>query len=408
MRTGVAIDLGTSGFRAQKIDLDTGEIRRTAVTIRNPLPGANIMDHMDFAMTYGLDKAHGLVINTVRRLLEALGIGPEGPERIAVCGNPIQLSVFQGIPIDDLAYAGEKKKEKYHITDRKRESKIIPASEIAGLEIYPDCQVVIPPAIKHEIGADALALIVNAGLPDTDEIMIATDFGTNAEMALKAGGVIYTGSAAAGPALEGQEISCGALAGPHTISDVVLEGPYIRCYILNSEMKPETGDLVDPVTGISVEKGNLRARGITGTGVISLIEQGIAGGLITLPKINTPDHVIHLQDGITFIEKDVKEAGNLAAVGTIDDLRKKISEKEGFCRLLNVSGITPEKTAALLREIPGFISSEVRDGSVILLMKNDDRQAISAMIMNAGGMILGSEEKRMSLQDIFMKLTEND
>jgi methylamine methyltransferase corrinoid protein reductive activase len=366
------------------------------------------MDHMDFAMTYGLDKAHGLVINTVRRLLEALGIGPEGPERIAVCGNPIQLSVFQGIPIDDLAYAGEKKKEKYHITDRKRESKIIPASGIAGLEIYPDCQVVIPPAIKHEIGADALALIVNAGLPDTDEIMIATDFGTNAEMALKAGGVIYTGSAAAGPALEGQEISCGALAGPHTISDVVLEGPYIRCYILNSEMKPETGDLVDPVTGISVEKGNLRARGITGTGVISLIEQGIAGGLITLPKINTPDHVIHLQDGITFIEKDVKEAGNLAAVGTIDDLRKKISEKEGFCRLLNVSGITPEKTAALLREIPGFISSEVRDGSVILLMKNDDRQAISAMIMNAGGMILGSEEKRMSLQDIFMKLTEND
>ena len=330
MRTGVAIDLGTSGFRAQKIDLDTGEIRRTAVTIRNPLPGANIMDHMDFAMTYGLDKAHGLVINTVRRLLEALGIGPEGPERIAVCGNPIQLSVFQGIPIDDLAYAGKKKKEKYHITDRKRESKIIPASEIAGLEIYPDCQVVIPPAIKHEIGADALALIVNAGLPDTDEIMIATDFGTNAEMALKAGGVIYTGSAAAGPALEGQEISCGALAGPHTISDVVLEGPYIRCYILNSEMKPETGDLVDPVTGISVEKGNLRARGITGTGVISLIEQGIAGGLITLPKINTPDHVIHLQDGITFIEKDVKEAGN--AIGAL---------RAGHMTLCAAAGISP-------------------------------------------------------------------
>ena len=28
MKYGVAIDLGTSGYRAQKIDLDTGEIKR--------------------------------------------------------------------------------------------------------------------------------------------------------------------------------------------------------------------------------------------------------------------------------------------------------------------------------------------------------------------------------------------
>ena len=28
MKTGVAIDLGTSGFRAQKIDLESGEIKK--------------------------------------------------------------------------------------------------------------------------------------------------------------------------------------------------------------------------------------------------------------------------------------------------------------------------------------------------------------------------------------------
>jgi uncharacterized 2Fe-2S/4Fe-4S cluster protein (DUF4445 family) len=48
MSYGVAIDLGTSGYRAQKIDLDTEEIRRTVITLRNPLPGANVMDHMGF------------------------------------------------------------------------------------------------------------------------------------------------------------------------------------------------------------------------------------------------------------------------------------------------------------------------------------------------------------------------
>ena len=53
MRYGVAVDLGTSGYRAQKIDMDTREIKRTVITLRNPLPGANVMDHMDFAIRYG-------------------------------------------------------------------------------------------------------------------------------------------------------------------------------------------------------------------------------------------------------------------------------------------------------------------------------------------------------------------
>lgn len=311
----MAVDLGTSGFRAQKIDLDTKEILKTVITMRNPLPGANIMDHMDFAIAYGLEKAHDLVINAVSNIICRLGINPDELQRMSVCGNPIQLSIFQGIPIDDLAYAGKRKKEKLHIEDRKRESMIIESNEIRGLEIYPNCMVVIPPAIKHEIGADALALIVNSGLLETDEYAIATDFGTNAEMALKANGIIYTGSAAAGPALEGQEISCGVLASPHVISDIEFEGENIRCYILDENMTKTKGDLVDPKTGKSVEKGDLRARGITGTGVIALMERCMEKKLIIPPKINTPDNIIHLQDGITFIEKDVKEAGN--AIGAI-------------------------------------------------------------------------------------------
>ena len=63
MKCGVAIDLGTSGYRAQKIDLDTEEIRRTVITLRNPLPGANVMDHMDFAIHYGQDLAHDRGLN---------------------------------------------------------------------------------------------------------------------------------------------------------------------------------------------------------------------------------------------------------------------------------------------------------------------------------------------------------
>ncbi len=315
MKTGVAIDLGTSGFRSQKVDLETGEIKRTVVTMRNPLPGANVMDHMDFAINYGLDNAHKLVINAILVLIDRLGIAPEDLYRLSVCGNPIQLSLFQGIPIDDLAYAGERKREKLNIQEQKRESRHLKSGEVAGLEKFSNCTVVIPPAIKHEIGADALALIVNSGLLNSDEIAIATDFGTNAEMALKAGGVIYTGSAAAGPALEGQEIKDGVLASPHAISDVEFEGDNIRCYVLDKEMKRTKADLVDPKTGTVLEQGPIRAKGITGTGVIALMEEGMRNGIIKLPKIQTPDSIIHLQDGVEFTENDIKEAGN--AIGAL-------------------------------------------------------------------------------------------
>jgi len=94
-------------------------------------------------------------------------------------------------------------------------------AEIEGFEEARNCKLLVPPSIKHEVGADALALIIKAGMIESNEIAIATDYGTNAEMALKANGIIYTGSAAAGPALEGQEIEYGSIASLH----------YLRCGI---------------------------------------------------------------------------------------------------------------------------------------------------------------------------------
>ena len=315
MRTGVAIDLGTSGFRAQKIDLENGEIKKTVITLRNPLPGANVMDHLDFAIHYGLDKAHGLAVTAVKNILTELGVNPAEMERFSICGNPIQLSIFQGIPIEDLAYAGERKKQKYNIEEQNRDARIIPMSEIVGFEEATNCKLVVPPAIKHEVGADALALIVKAGMIESNEIAIATDYGTNAEMALKANGIIYTGSAAAGPALEGQEIEYGSIASPRTISDVEFEGQNLRCYVLDKNLKTAKGDLVNPKTGEVVEKGEITAKGITGTGVIALIEAGMKNKLIVLPKIQTPEGVLYLQDGIKFTNKDLIEAGR--AIGAI-------------------------------------------------------------------------------------------
>ena len=97
-RLGVALDLGTSGFRGQALDLDqNGMILSTAVTTRHPLPGANVMDHLHFAVEMGLQRAHEVVIQAVNKVIDNLRIENDQVVRLAVCGNPIQLSLFEGI-----------------------------------------------------------------------------------------------------------------------------------------------------------------------------------------------------------------------------------------------------------------------------------------------------------------------
>ncbi|MCK4784710.1 MAG: hypothetical protein KAV87_13240, partial [Desulfobacteraceae bacterium] len=74
-RLGIALDLGTSGFRGQAIDLDqNGMILSTAVSTRHPLPGANVMDHLHFALEVGLDWAHEVVVHAVNQVIDNLRI----------------------------------------------------------------------------------------------------------------------------------------------------------------------------------------------------------------------------------------------------------------------------------------------------------------------------------------------
>jgi methylamine methyltransferase corrinoid protein reductive activase len=334
-RLGVALDLGTSGFRGQALDLDqNGMIISTAVTTRHPLPGANVMDHLHFAVEMGLHRAHEVVVHAVNEVIDHLKIEKNDVVRLAVCGNPIQLSLFQEIEIRDLAYAGKRKLEALGVVAPKRDAQIVKAQEIYGLKLPADADILIPPAVRHEIGADALAMMIQTGMLQKDEIAIATDYGTNAEMALIVKGTVYTGSTAAGPALEGQHIEDGLLALPGAICDVKIEPENgtsvasegtqaedqpirrrLKSYVLNKDMTVQAGDTVDPATGNLIEEGLEKAVGITGTGVVALISQGFEARAIRLPRIMTSDSKLHLPNGIKFTEKDLEEAGK--AIGAV-------------------------------------------------------------------------------------------
>ncbi len=305
---GIAIDLGTSGFRAQAINIKDDTIISTAITLRHPLPGANVIDHLQFANEAGGGLAHGIIIETVNKMLKHLSVDLTQVERMAVSGNPAQLSLFQNTEIRDLVIAGKRSQQSLGIDNVDRSARIIKAAQV-GLNLNPETDVYIPPAIQHEVGADTLAVILKAGLLEKKGNLMVTDYGTNAEIALKVGDEIYTGSAAAGPAIEGQEIECGMLAAPGAISDIQPSGSGWELQVLDSELKSRPGNQIDPKTGTILKKGNIVARGITGTGVVAAIATGMDSSLIDLPKIVTPDQRIHLQDGFFITQKDLNEAG---------------------------------------------------------------------------------------------------
>lgn len=307
---GIAIDIGTSGIRAQALDLENKKVISTAITLRHPLPGANVVDHLHFAITVGKETAHNLLMEAINKVINSLNIDLKNVEKASVCGNPIQLSLFHNIEIRDLAYWGEHALERLQVTPPSRNASVVSPKEI-GLEISQKAEIFIPPAIKHEIGADALAMLFKSSVLEKKGIFLVSDFGTNAEIGLVIDGEVYSCSAAAGPAIEGQMIEKGRLASPGTICDLELTDNGWKTRVLDKNLIATDGDVVDPSSGKVIQKGEINEKptGITGTGVIAAYSLGLNTGLISLPKIKSPDHKIHLQEDIYLTEEDIENIG---------------------------------------------------------------------------------------------------
>ena len=380
MAYGIALDLGTSGFRSHLVDLDKGaKILDTAITVRHPLPGANIMDHMHFWMSSGREITHKIIAQTVYDLISLYGKDKLSQvKKISVCGNPIQLSLFEDIEVRDLAFAGQNKLKALGVVPPSRKAHTTTAGDIGLVGIDPEVEVLIPPAIRHEIGADALAMIIKSGMLDRKEVCMVTDYGTNAEMGLYYEGELYSGSAAAGPAMEGQSIEQGVLASPRAISDMDAndDGTWDNV-VLDDKLVPIVTAKVNPLTGETVRMLDYKAKGITGTGTVSCIAEGLRTGVIALPDISTPDQKIHLVDGVCITPQDVHEAGK--AMGAIRaghrTLMYEVGLSDADVKVMYMAGasgtyVDPYK-AQYCGMIPRVLDEVYQLGNTSLMMAHD-------------------------------------
>jgi methylamine methyltransferase corrinoid protein reductive activase len=313
---GIALDLGTSGIRGQAIDMDSGAILSTSFSLFHPLPGANVMDHLHFALDFGESSATGILRAAVNKIIQGLDVPVHKIIRFAVCGNPIQLSLFQGLSVKDLAFAGSRKLSTTKTFVPDRDGMILNADQLPGLHLPHRCRVIIPPSVSHAVGADALAMILQSDLLHENNTVLVTDYGTNAEMALCHGGRIITASAAAGPALEGQHLSCGMPAAPGAMTGLdARPGKGYRTSVLDNDMLPVQGPDINLERPGSESGGKRAIKGVTGAGLVAVLFEAIRAEHIRLPQILTPDTRLHLGNNLYIDEADLMAAGR--AIGAI-------------------------------------------------------------------------------------------
>lgn len=100
----------------------------------------------------------------------------------------------------------------------------------------------------------------------------------------------------------------------------------------------------------------------------------------------------------------VIDSGKLLAVGTVEELRDKVREKEGVRYMLEVSDLSLQDTVERLNEMNGVHSVRIMDTALQVHADMGMRTQIAKAIKLAGGTVSRFEEERMDLQKVFLKL----
>ena len=168
----------------------------------------------------------GAVNRILTRCCRQAGCAPERVFEVSVAANTCMHHLFLGLDPASLATAP--------FVPVVTEALDLPASAI-GLPIHPSGRVYLLPNVAGFVGADTLAGIVASGLAHDDAWRLFIDIGTNAELVLGRRGRLFACSAAAGPAFEGGNISCGTVARAGAVSRVRWEQGRLRAETIGGE-----------------------------------------------------------------------------------------------------------------------------------------------------------------------------
>ncbi len=217
----MAVDIGTTMLDASLVDLNLGR-EVGALSVLNPQSAYGIDVLSRISSCQGnqpkVEKLQHLIVSEINSLIKQfagrLNIKQESIYQLSIAGNTTMLHLFAGVDPRTIGRTP-------YVPTFSRELRFRPSD--CGVEISPGGEVILLPSVSAYIGADIVAGMLATELARSDVPTIFIDVGTNGEVALSSDRKLLATSCAAGPALEGMNISCGMPAMPGAIERIFFD-----------------------------------------------------------------------------------------------------------------------------------------------------------------------------------------
>lgn len=254
---GIAVDIGTTTVVMSLIDINTSKELATEVSINTQIDyGQDIISRISYADengNEGIVKLKKSIVNLLNEMIQSLctqtNTDRQNIYELDVSANTVMLHMLLGVSASSIS------KAPYEPVFTS--SQLVAASEL-GININENGKVYCLPSISSFIGADIVSGLYASNVCDFDKNILYMDIGTNGEIVLKANDKIYSCSCAAGPALEGMNISFGMKAGKGAIEKIKIGDNQLELSVIGQ---------TEPI-------------GLCGSGIISTISQMLKNRLI--------------------------------------------------------------------------------------------------------------------------------
>lgn len=254
---GISIDIGTTTVVVALIDLNTGdEISNDSMINAQKHFGLDVLTRITYELEHpedGIRKLQEAMVDSINTMIESVceksKVSKENIYEVAIGANCTMMHMLLGVDATSIG------KAPYAPVFVK--SKNINARDI-GIKVAQFGRIYCLPSVSSYIGADIVAGAYVCELEKSKENILFIDIGTNGEIVLSKGGELLCCSCAAGPALEGMNISSGMRASDGAIEDVVITKSGVKTKVIGDN---------PPI-------------GVCGSGILAVVRELVLNGLI--------------------------------------------------------------------------------------------------------------------------------
>lgn len=331
---GAAIDIGTTTVTLWLVDLITGEVKTQVSDYNGQIArGEDVISRIVYASRNGgASDLRQRVLDTINTLFERAssraGIQPDEVMKVSIAANSTMMHLLLGLPAGSIRLAP-------YITVVNHFPLMI--SREVGLIANPEATVDCLPGVASYVGADITAGVLSSGMDEDPAITLFLDVGTNGEMVLGSRDWLATCACSAGPAFEGAGVMYGMRATRGAIEEV---------WINEETFEPSYRVI-----------GNVKPRGICGSGLISLLAEMFVARVIdkagSLNMSHSSPRIRHGEHGPEYVIAwgSETEHGKDISITHIDIdnlLRAKAAIYAGFTLLANSVGVPLEAVERVL------------------------------------------------------------